>query len=200
MESMNQFLLLEGVDGSGKTTIGKKWAQTNSGLYIKTPGEEYEIIRDYIDNETTPETKLLFYLCSVFDASKKIEENLMYKSVVCDRYFWSSLIMYAVYYDKDFAEIEQIWKPITKNLIKPHHTILIQVNEEEQLNRLKIKGEINHSISDKLCFNSHLRKKVHQLYEMVSEREKWIKIDTTNKSPDDVLYEIDKNCSLDALV
>ena len=85
----NQFFALEGVDCSGKTTVGKKLAESISGKYMKTRGDGYEQARTHIDNGTPSEAKLLFYLSSVFDDSFKIRGLLENQSVVCDRYIWS---------------------------------------------------------------------------------------------------------------
>ena len=62
---MNQFIVFEGVDGSGKTTVAKQLAQGIGASYVKTHGEEFQAVRRYIDQEAPPEARLLFYLSSV---------------------------------------------------------------------------------------------------------------------------------------
>ena len=188
---MNEFIVFEGIDGAGKTTLAKRLARDIDAAYIKTPGEGFSSAREYVDNGTPPDTKLLFYLASVHDASAKIERTLMERSVVCDRYIWSSLIPHSVYFNREFTQLERRVQPLLSNLSLPHRTILVTVDEDEQLRRLtEERNPLKPTASDSFCFDTDKRRKVKSLYERIAEREDWFVIDTTHKSADDALKEL----------
>lgn len=183
-----RFTVFEGPDGSGKTSLAKALAERTGAVYIKTPGEEYKSIRKYIDNGTPPETKLLFYLSSVCDASAKIRRTLENQPVVCDRYIWSSLIPHAAYFDKDLGELERNWKHITDSLVVPDETIFTFVDESEQVRRLhEDRGLSNPTASDLFCLQEETRSRVRDMYSVISQRENWTKVDTTRKTVEETL-------------
>jgi dTMP kinase len=186
---MKPFIALEGVDGSGKTTVAEQLAQKVSALYLRTPGEGYKPARKYVDNGTPPAAKLFFYLSSVADASSQITKARAIQPVVCDRYLWSTLIPHSAYHNTDLKALEKVLKFATDTFEVPSNTVLLQVNEEEQLRRLGLRnGE--RTASDTYCLQEKSRRKVRQLYEEVAEREGWIVVNTDNKGIDAVLNEV----------
>ncbi|PIN89446.1 hypothetical protein COU60_03560 [Candidatus Pacearchaeota archaeon CG10_big_fil_rev_8_21_14_0_10_34_76] len=198
---MNPFLVLEGVDAAGKTTVGNRLAQIMPARYFKTPGDEFASMREYIDDHAPPPSKLLFYLSSVVDVSARIGSALENSPAICDRYIWSTLVPHAAYHGENLEELECIWRPLVKNLVQPDHVILLQVSEEEQLRRLHLAERINgkQSASDRFCLNTETRRRVRGLYDSVAEREGWLKIDTTHKSVEEVIEEINSRFSLGVL-
>ncbi|MFH1802524.1 MAG: hypothetical protein ABH864_03660 [archaeon] len=187
------FFALEGVDASGKSSIGKSLAEQTGGIYMKTPGEQYKAVRAHIDNGTPKETKLLFYLATVMDASAEIGKILATQPVVCDRYIWSSLIPHAAYHDEDLGELERIWRPFSQRITQPTNTVLLTVSEDEQLARMgRDRDTATLSASDRFCLDQDKRRKVRDLYEMVANRDGWVVVDTTGRNADDVAVEINE--------
>jgi len=195
-----RFFALEGVDGSGKSTVGKSLAEQAGGIYMKTPGEQYKAVRAHIDNGTPKETKLLFYLATVMDASAQIGRMLLTQPVICDRYIWSSLIPHAAYHDEDLGELERIWQPFSQRITQPTNTVLLTVSEDEQSARMGRDRDIaTLSASDRFCLNADKRRKVRTLYETVANRDGWVVVDTTQRDPEKVAREI-LECTMGARV
>lgn len=187
---MKPFLAFEGLDGSGKTTVSRMLAEVTGATYFKTPGKEFKAVRQYVDNGTPPETKLFYYLSTVFDASKKIGKERERNPVVCDRYLWSSFVPHSAFYGEDLEFLEQSFSPFTNRLVMPDHTIFLDVSAEEQLKRLRIRPEGADSPSDKFCLDPVLRKNVREAYLKIAERDKWLYIDTTSKSVEEIVNEL----------
>lgn len=91
--SRSLFIVFEGLDGSGKTTVANLTAKALGADLMTTPspklrGLREEIIDAYADSQ---EAAQLFYLSTVFAASREIERYLAAgRSVVLDRYFLST--------------------------------------------------------------------------------------------------------------
>jgi thymidylate kinase len=85
------FVVFEGIDGSGKTTISKIISEKLEWQYYRTPPIPFENIRTEIDKSCNPHSRFLFYLSSVCYASDEIKKLLRINSVVCDRYLYSTL-------------------------------------------------------------------------------------------------------------
>ena len=85
---MNKFLVIEGVDGAGKTSIAQALVKSVGVRYFKTPGEHYGGIRKYVDESASPAAKFFYYISSVLNASDQISKALQTSHVVCDRYLW----------------------------------------------------------------------------------------------------------------
>ncbi|MEK6860678.1 MAG: dTMP kinase [Nanoarchaeota archaeon] len=187
---MKKFIVLEGLDGSGKTTIAKRLAEVAGATYFRTPGDDFKPVRSYVDNGTPPETKLFYYLSTVFDASKKIDEERKNRPVVCDRYIWSSFVPHSTFYGEDLDFLERLFSHFTDRLVKPDHTIFLDVSAQEQLARLGIRSEETMSPSDKLCLDSKLRNNVRDAYLRIAERNNWIYIDTTSKPVEDIVDQL----------
>lgn len=185
---MKSFIVFEGVDGSGKTTLSKALAERVGAQYFSTPGNEFAQMRAYIDNGTSPDVKLLFYLSSVADASAKIENKTCTTPVVCDRYIWSSLIPHAAYFNRDLDKLERLFSPLIQRLARPTQTILLTLPEEVQLERIRIRQDI--TVSDKYCLQRETRRKVRASYHEIAQREGWEIIDTSSNNVEAILKEL----------
>lgn len=85
------FVILEGLDGTGRSTVSSLVAQEIGATHVATPMEPYASRRPKFKTETwNPLESFQFYLESVKDASGKIKEFCVARPVVCDRYIAST--------------------------------------------------------------------------------------------------------------
>lgn len=95
MNTQPQLIIVEGVDGTGKTTLGQNIAQCLDGLYLTTPQKPFSQIRQDVEAMREPYLRFLFYLSSILGVQKVINETLKNgQSVVVDRYIYSTVIMH----------------------------------------------------------------------------------------------------------
>ncbi|MBR9703169.1 hypothetical protein GOV10_03975 [Candidatus Woesearchaeota archaeon] len=183
-----KFIAFEGVDGSGKTSVGQSLTELVQGHYLSTPGEQFKPIRKYI-NLCDTETKFLFYLSSVMDASQKIGEIIQFRDVVCDRYLWSSLVSHGVDTGLGYEGLILKSENLVRNIREPDLTVLLTVSEEEQIKRMYGRGNI--SVNDKVCLeDAQHRMRFRDLYEDVATERDWFVIDTTDQEAGRVAVKI----------
>src|SRR2546422_940162 len=87
----HKLIVVEGIDGTGKTTVARRLATAIRAKYLRTPPPRFDSLRKYVDKEASVETRFLFYLCSVAYASDIIRRELTKRDVVCDRYLGTTL-------------------------------------------------------------------------------------------------------------
>jgi thymidylate kinase len=128
------FIVLEGIDCSGKSTLATMIAARCDGITYVTPPEKYRKLRKQVDTSSNPQKHYDFYRDAVTEASLEIGAMLSSgKTVVCDRYWLSTLVYHRagkmVLDGSDFSD-----------LVRPDLTVLLLVGPEEQVRRYSERG------------------------------------------------------------
>jgi len=87
------FVVFEGLDGTGKSTVARGVARAIGAEFLTTPSPAVRSYRDALvaSFSGSQEACQLFYLATVFAASREVESLLATgRSVVIDRYFLST--------------------------------------------------------------------------------------------------------------
>src|SRR3989344_928106 len=134
-EEMNKFIVIEGVDGAGKTMTAKSLERDYNFRYHATPPEGYKPIRGYISEHASPISRLLYYMAGNIDASINIEKTLREQDVICDRYLFSTIISHSLRENIKWQETFKLIIPFQNYLIIPVQTFLLDVEPEEQIKR-----------------------------------------------------------------
>ena len=145
MKQKNKLIVLEGIDGVGKTTIALELKKV-----LKKKGisailyEDYELKHPGFNPLKLLVKKIpiagshLFYLASAIYKSQVIKKLLKKHWVICDRYFYSS-----VEYHKAKGSKLQI-QPLN-DLLKPDYGFLLTLNEKTRQKRVKQRSKITKS-------------------------------------------------------
>ena len=155
-KSQFRFIVIEGIDGSGKSTIARGLSNKLSCHYYRTPPDiiskclvsttdQSVTLREYIDQKAfdQPQMRFLFYLFSLMQASNDILHLLKTNHVVCDRYIASTLVYHRIL-DPRLNSIDFDWLDI----ISPDYEILLTIRDTETLrDRLSRK---NSAVSDNI--------------------------------------------------
>jgi len=131
MRLRNVFVSLEGVDGTGKTSVAKILATDGSFQYYKSPNGAFAQLRAEIDAHATPIERYCFYrLATQFDSSQ-IAEMLEKGPVVCDRYIAST----AAYHFAMDARIRNIHT--IEGILQPDYSFLLGTRPKIRDKRLR---------------------------------------------------------------
>lgn len=85
------FIVIEGIDGVGKTTCAELLTNEMGAILYKTPSGVFEKIRKGIEDLRDNQVRFTFYLASVFHASSEISKLVSQQPIVCDRYIYSTI-------------------------------------------------------------------------------------------------------------
>ena len=189
-----RFITLEGIEGSGKSTVIKFLAnflskKNFSYKIFRDPGSTKvgEKIREILlnkKNKISPYTELLLYLAA---RTQLIEEKLRdsflkYDFIICDRFFDSTLVYQG--YALGLKIAKKLVDMFSFKMI-PDLTILLDTDPKEGLKRIKNRDRIE---SRPIFFHKKLREGYLKLQKKYSKRIKIIK----SKRLEDIYKDIEK--------
>lgn len=151
------FVVLEGIDGVGKSTVTKLVAEKLDFIPYATPPKGYMERRREVDLNGSPEQKFNFFREGVQVAAGEIQDYLTQgHSVICDRYWMTTYVYHRVIG-------VTVTEGMFSGLLQPDLTILLTASPEHQLQRLIERGM---SINDTQMVpkNLQLRKEYEKLF------------------------------------
>lgn len=199
---LKNFIVFEGIDGSGTSTQIKKLEESFPQKIITTAeptkNEIGKFLRKMLAGEFSVDEKTASYLfaadrCEHLYGKNGIIENLQNdKIVVSDRYFFSSLAYQSVSCGKELPKLLNSPFPL------PEYLFYFEINPEISLNRVNSRGE-----KKEIYENLEIQKKTANLYdEIISEYEndkshkmKIIRIDAS-KSIEEIFQKIQEILNL----
>lgn len=137
MTNVARFIVLEGLDGVGKSTLARVLASRLDAQFMSTPGDSFKDIRGpaiaaFGDDQLA---RAMFYTGTVSCEGRKARMMVnRSRSVVMDRY-WASTVAYA-----KARGVSANLDALGPHLISPDITVLITLNESTRLARLDHRG------------------------------------------------------------
>jgi len=187
------FIVFEGIDGSGKTTIAKKLAEHLSREHkvflTEEPTQTWlgEGVRRAIEEEKNPYTQALLFFADRADHVEQIKEHLKEGYIVIsDRYVYSTYAyqgaqLYGIMKFEDAMEwFKTIYEPMR---LDPDVVFYIDIWPEEGINR--IYGRKKKEKFERVEFLNRVR----EIYSLLAEEHGFIKIDGM-KSVEDVFNDV----------
>jgi thymidylate kinase len=141
-----RFIVLEGPNGGGKTTIAG-YLQDHLGATMFHFPPEFLRFREEVrlDERVPPVPRLAYYLAAVLHLGELVRESLSRGHVVCDRYLASPLALIETEGSVDAAEIARLVAPFQPYLRRPDLVILVTVGHaaarERMLGRVDAAGQ-----------------------------------------------------------
>lgn len=196
------FIVVEGADGSGTTTQSEKLSERLDAVRTAEHGERREgkdLIGQKVEEMISTEGYSAEAIALAFASDRMVhlEERILSllkegKTVVCDRYYHSSLV-YQPTLGADFDWV----KEVNKEALKPDLTVILDVAAETGMNRIETRGSDNNIFED-LSFQQEVVQRYRELEEELDEE--IVLVDSSQsieKVAEDVAEAVKKNTSLE---
>jgi thymidylate kinase len=179
-------IVIEGLDGVGKSTLVKNLSLKINAVVLKTPPFVYspmicdESLRPFFDAQPEP-IRRAYYRFSCVIAGVKARELSKKQPVIIDRY-WTSTVAYA-FGAGEAHEILRHAGVYPDDIVRPDHTILLTVSEQVRLKRIRKRQDTDTVEEQRLAADMTFRKRTLSAFRWFDIHE----IDTSHLTPDDVL-------------
>jgi dTMP kinase len=125
----HKFIVLEGMDGVGKSTIARGVvdrlrSQGESVLGLEGLQPPFDALREKIKTVSNVSARYFFYLASNFVASELVIKSIDHAWILCDRYIYSTQVYHAA------RGLETTIPLHVLDLAKPDYAFLIHLNNE----------------------------------------------------------------------
>ena len=131
MPSRSKFLVIEGCNGVGKSTITKYLSARLDASTFHYPPEFVSFRRDTrLDECVAPLARLVYYLGATLHLSDLVRGQLKQSHVICDRYLASPLSLMIGESAIEETEATRLVEPFLSYLCKPDVTLLLTAKHE----------------------------------------------------------------------
>lgn len=178
-KSSKYLISIEGVDGAGKSTIGKLLAQKLGFQYSTTPVPLYKPVRKAID-EHHPDvfSRFLFYFAATYHSIKDLLATVQEEGLVLDRYILSTKIYHEVLLGRS---LDTFFKNV--DFPVPHLTVVLTASSNTLKQRLKGRSQLNY-----IEENIDLLERIQQKF--IAEKNILVIPNNGEKSPEEIVDTI----------
>jgi dTMP kinase len=145
MAKKGMFIVFEGIDGTGKSTcmdaVASELGKRTEVIRTAEPTRDKIGMLIRSSPELTPETEALLFTADRAEHTRKIKQWLSEgKTVLCDRYFASTLAYQAAKLNGSYVEMPWLKALNMKVIIKPDMTFLFDIDPAKGLERVEARG------------------------------------------------------------
>jgi thymidylate kinase len=150
-ERVGFYAVLEGISGSGKSTVAALLADRLGCTHFHTVPAPVSDLQPYINSRARAFPQLAFYLAGALHASDLARQALEAGHAVADRYINSVIANHAAVHDLDNDTVAATIAPFTAYLAIPDLTIYLHTDLDELTRRMRAKPDLTQSDRDLLA-------------------------------------------------
>lgn len=136
-------VVIEGVGGSGKSTVGRLLAEQLDGNVLHTAPEPIAVMQQYVNERCRALPHLLYYLAGALHVSDLARAALEDGSVIIDRYLGSLLANHSALLNTSMEEAEELIAPYRHYLLDPDMTVYLDATAVEVAARTRRRRALN---------------------------------------------------------
>jgi thymidylate kinase len=191
MPSQSRFLVIEGCNGVGKSTI-VEYLSTRLGASTFHYPPEFVSFRGkvHLDESVAPLPRLIYYLAATLHLSDLVRAQLKQSHVVCDRYLASPLSLMIGESAIEETEARDLIQPFLSYLCMPDLTLLLTaehaVASARIHNRSRDSGMLTPVARKMLESEEFFHKRENACRQFAMRLGPVMELDTTNLSPEEM--------------
>lgn len=178
-KKMKKFIVYEGLDACGKTTLSTLYAEERNSVVHSAVVNEALSLRKVIDSNHSKEIALLFFMLNNFLKSKEIEEALVSGDVILDRYIFSTLAYQTIMLGE--GKVKKIFDAleIVNNILLPELIVFVKADAETINSRIETRGGKTQWYGDEVTQKNCVETAYKRIFEWFDIPV--VEIDTSNK-------------------
>ncbi|MUH96581.1 dTMP kinase [Aliivibrio fischeri] len=173
------FIVIEGLDGCGKSTVAQHLSKKLEAVLLTTPGSDFKDIRSHLDMifSNNIKARQLFYMASVFKVSEEVKElKELVRHVVVDRYWLSTQVYHRWMSNDTCLDLHEV----EGELLKPDLTVYLDLHFDERNKRIEARN--GNTREDMQTLTQQADNELRDYYEQMRDSEpvgKWLKVDAS---------------------
>lgn len=191
MPSPTKFLVIEGCNGVGKSTIVEYLKARSGASSFHYPPEFVSFRREvHLDESLAPLPRLAYYLAATLHLSDLVRAHLTQSHVICDRYLTSPLSLMIAESAMEEAEARRLMAPFGSYLLMPDVTLLLTATHtvaSARINKRSLTSGKLTPVARRILESEeffHERQNVSR--RMAMSLGPVVELDTTNLSPEEM--------------
>ena len=191
MPSQSKFLVIEGCNGVGKSTIVDYLRARTGASSFHYPPEFVSFRRDvHLDECLAPLPRLAYYLAATLHLSDLVRAQLTQSHVLCDRYLASPLSLMIAESAIDETETRHLIEPFESYLLTPDLTLLLTATHavaKARINNRSLKSGMLTPVARKILESEEFfDKRENASRRFAMSLGPVVELDTTNLSPQEM--------------
>jgi deoxyguanosine kinase len=178
---MSKFVVYEGLDACGKTTLSSLYAKNRNSVVHCAVVEEAQKLKTVIDSYESKESAFLFFLMNNLLKSRDVSEALRSGDIILDRYIFSTLAYQSIMLGEEVVKSIFDALNIGQNIVLPDVIVFVKADAETINNRIEARsGSILQWYGDAVTQSNDVESAYQKIFQWFNVP--IVEVDTSEKS------------------